>query len=497
VAAIKGRRDMAQVVRRAVEERQRLPRRDIRLGVLGRDLVLRRSDVAAARDAARATGQPHNRARRVFVRQLIDGLAKQYAAQEVDAAAARGSDRAGWSAGDTPIPVDSLGEGTGGLLGAADMDEVRQDLRAARDVRVAINLCWMPMTPTLLIEDLYAKPHIMVYCAPQLTAAERAALARPAGSAWTASDIPLLDEAAELLGEDDAAQEAELRHAALRRAEEIKYAKHVLAGGVGAGLVSAEQLADRFAATGPSLTLAERAGADRSWTYGHIVVDEAQELTPMDWRALLRRCPTRSLTIVGDAGQTRAPGATGRWDASLNRALGKGAWRLEELTVNYRTPGAVVRAAQRRARAAGLPVGADTAAREVRGASQERVVDDLVGEAVALAASLLPEDATGRVALIAAGPTLDAARAAVAAGPLKDAVARSGESPLDFPLAILDAGATKGLEFDEVIIADPDAILRAAGTETVYDRRAGAADLYVAMTRPTRRLWILKPAARA
>ncbi|MDR1117727.1 MAG: ATP-dependent DNA helicase, partial [Bifidobacteriaceae bacterium] len=289
-----------------------------------------------------------------------------------------------------------------------------------------------------------------------------------------------------------AAAQAELRHAAVRRREEVQYAQAVLAGGAGSGLVSAEQLADRFASTGPSLTLAERAGADRAWTYGHIVVDEAQELTPMDWRALLRRCPTRSLTIVGDAGQTRSPGAAGNWEASLDQALGRGSWRLEELTVNYRTPGAVVRAAQRLAHAAGLPVGDDVAAREVRGALMEAVAEDPVAAAVERALAALPKGETGRIALIAAGPDLDAARAAVAAGPLRDKVARPGENPLDFPLAVLEAGAAKGLEFDEVILVDPDRIASAAGVDTEFDRRAGAADLYVAMTRPTRRLWIYR-----
>jgi superfamily I DNA/RNA helicase len=281
----------------------------------------------------------------------------------------------------------------------------------------------------------------------------------------------------------------------LRRRQDVEYAREVLSSGAGAGLVTAEQLADRFAAGGPSLTLTERAGADRAWTYGHIVVDEAQELTPMDWRALLRRCPTRSLTIVGDAGQTRSPGASGRWEGSLDKALGRGRWRLEELSVNYRTPGEVVRAAQKVARAAGLPVGNDVAAREVRDALVVRTVDDPVAEAVRIAQAHLPRGEVGRVALIATGADLAGVREAVAAGPLADKVARPDENPLDFPLSILDASATKGLEFDEVIIVGPDAIRASAGTETAFDRRTGAADLYVAMTRPTRRLWLLRPRA--
>ncbi|MDR2374535.1 MAG: AAA family ATPase [Bifidobacteriaceae bacterium] len=463
VAAIKGRPAMADAVRRAVLERQRLPRRDIALPVLGHDLVLRRADVADARKLARASSKPYNLARRVFARELLSRLARQFAEQ------------------------------SGGDLRGGDLDEVAADLRSARDVRTAINLCWMPMTPTRLVEDLYAKPYLLEYCAPQLTPAEREALFRPAGSPWTVSDVPLIDEAAELLGEDDTAAQAERRHAALQQRQDVEYASMVLAGQGGSGMVSPEQLAERFAASGPSLTVAERAGADRSWTYGHIVIDEAQELTPMDWRTLLRRCPTRSLTIVGDAGQTRAPGATGAWDTSLDPALGAGNWRLEELTVNYRTPAAVVAAAQTLARAAGLPVGNDVAARDVRGALMDCPVADPVGEAVALARARLPRGQTGRVAIIASGADLESVRAAVAGGDLASKVAGDSENPLDFPLAVLDAAGVKGLEFDEVIIVDPDAVAASAGTATEFDRRTGAADLYVAMTRPTRRLWLLRP----
>jgi DNA helicase IV len=464
VAAIKGRLELVDVVRRAVRERQRLPRRDIALPVLGHDLVLRVADVAEARELARASSKPYNLARKVFVRELLKRLARQFAEQS-------------------------------GAEGLTDLDEVAADLRSARDVRVAINLCWMPMTPKRLLEDLYAKPHLLEYCAPQLSAADRAALARPAGSPWTVSDVPLIDEAAELLGEDDAAAQAELRHAALQQRRDVEYAGLVLAGQGGSGLVSPEQLARRFAASGPALTLAERAGADRAWAYGHIVIDEAQELTPMDWRALLRRCPTRSLTIVGDSGQTRSPGATGSWNASLDRVLGRGAWRLEELTVNYRTPAAVVAAAQDLARSAGLPVGHDMAARDTPNSLMECDVADPVGETLGLARARLPRGETGRVAVIAAGAELAALRAAVAEGELADKVAREGENPLDFPLAILDAAQVKGLEFDEVIILSPEAVAAGAGTATEFDRRTGAADLYVAMTRPTRRLWLLRPAA--
>jgi hypothetical protein len=108
--------------------------------------------------------------------------------------------------------------------------------------------------------------------------------------------------------------------------------------------VSAEMLAERFADTGPTLTVAERAESDRTWAFGHVVVDEAQELSPMMWRLLMRRCPTRSMTLVGDVAQVGSAAGTSSWGAALDPYV-HDRWRLEALTVNYRTPAAIMRIA--------------------------------------------------------------------------------------------------------------------------------------------------------
>ena len=455
VARIKGQAVMAEVIRRAVRERQRLPRRDIELNVLGRDLRLRRRDIAAARSAARQTGKPHNQARATFVRELLSRLTDQLMAQ----------------AGDS--------------LTGEDRAELTADLRSAPTVRTWINLCWMPLGPGQLLSDLLSKPHLLKHCAPGLSPAQRTALTRSPGAPWTTSDVPLLDEAAELLGEDQTAAEADRRHAAQARQQEVAYARAVLSM-QGTTTVTAEQLADRFAAASPRLTIAEQASHDRAWTYGHIVVDEAQELSPMDWRCLLRRCPSRSLTVVGDAGQARAPGASGSWHQALDPALGKGRWRLQALSVNYRTPGAVVRAAQAMARQAGLPVGEDTAAREIDDALEVCWDQRPVTRAVALAAQLAPSGLRGRLAVVCASGDLAEVKASIRSSELAAKTAPDGTNPLDYPVAVLSADQTKGLEFDTVIVVEPGHIFTGQGP--VEQRRMEAADLYVAMSRPTTKL---------
>ncbi|GHG43433.1 DNA helicase [Flavimobilis marinus] len=450
VARLKGDLRMAKAVERAVRARQRVPERETHLRVDGVDVVIRPRDVADAMSRARRSHKPHNEARAVFVRDMLGKLATQV----TDALAYAPEDRSG----------------------------IVEDLRSTREVRVALNIAWFPITPEQLVRDLFTKPHRLAQAAPHLTEAERALLARPADAPWTIADIPLLDEAAELLGEDDELERVRNRAAAAERARDREYAQQVLATSGAGAFVDADTLVDRFAQQGPALTTAERAAADRAWTYGHVVVDEAQELSPMAWRMLLRRCPTRSLTIVGDVAQTaNAAGAT-RWETMLRPLLRDG-WQQRELTVNYRTPDVLAQGAQDVALAAGLPVSPVTSAREVDDALRvvrvevPEVVTATVAEAVAAATETVGADRTGRVAVVTLDPepVRVALRASAVARLLPDG------SDVDAPLAVLVPHETKGLEFDVVVLVEP-ATLRAP-------------DLYVAMTRATRQLRVVTSGA--
>ncbi|MFE7408654.1 HelD family protein [Isoptericola sp. NPDC057559] len=465
---IKGRLLWRDVVRRAVRARERVPERDVRFRLEGYDLVVRRRDVRDAIARARRTHKPHNEARASFVRDMLARLVDQYR-----------------SAADTELAPE-------------DVAMVTEDLRSHRDVRVALNLAWFPISPEKLVADLFAKPHRLAEAAPELSAAERAAVRREPGAPWTEADVPLLDEAAELLGEDGSIARAEAKARAAERAAELEYARSVLEStGAGGGLVDAETLASRFESTGPRLTTAERAAEDRTWTYGHVVVDEAQELSPMAWRMLVRRVPTRSMTIVGDVAQTSSAAGARSWGQALDPVLG-GSWRLEELTVSYRTPAAVADAAQRMAAAAGLPTSPLTAAREVPGAlelarvtpsgpARPALVQEVRDQVAALAARFVGSDGAGRVAVVAAADEVDALRAIVAEV-LPGALGRAeadrlrAQRPEDAQVVVLDPRETKGLEFDAVVLVEPVAVTGGPG---------GASDLYVAMTRPTQRLVVV------
>jgi len=443
VAEIKGRAVWARIIERAVRQRQRVPAAPEEISIDGRTVVVRPSDVRAAIARARRSHRPHNQARVTFVREMLSRLAAQYAEQLA-----------------FPVPPDERGD-------------IIEDLRTTREVRIALNLAWMPLTPQGLVEDLFAKPYRLEAAAPELSPRERELLERPKGSPWTPADVPLLDEAAELLGEDDQAAKARAQQDAEQLAQEVEYARSVLESSSASAFVSAEQLAERFAQRGPNLTTAERAAADRSWTYGHVIVDEAQELSPMDWRAVLRRVPTRSLTIVGDLAQTAARGVPATWAERLDPVLST-SWRLAELTISYRTPATITEAAMRVARRAGLAPSPLTSARDVEDAILlSRSPEPLAAarEHVAEALAELAGGEAGRVGVVVPETWLERAREALAELARRDE--RSGE-PI---LSVLTARQSKGLEFDVVVLLEPTEILAES-----------PGNLYVAMTRPTRQL---------
>ena len=452
VAAVKGDARMADVLAAAVRNRQRVPKTTKLLDVDGHQLVLRPHVVASAQERARRGRKPHNIARVSYVKELLDQLAAQYA------------------------------RALGVKLGGDNRADLLADLHASKDVRREINLTWMPLTPQRLLEDLYANRELLAAAAPHLPLQSRDLLYRERGSDWTVSDVPLLDEAAELLGEDDTRAQQAARAAAQQRRADLEYARGTLQMSGAGALVSAEQLASRFADEVPMLTTAERAAADRTWAYGHVVVDEAQELSPMAWRLLMRRCPTKSMTLVGDVAQTGSSSGAASWESVLAPHV-EDRWRLAELTVNYRTPAQVMRLASAVLDAAGV---AAKAPRSVREGQFPPVAQRIArGDRAGLLDGVrteLESVGDGKLAVIAPQPLLADVFNVLADGLPAGTVAR-GDVALDAPAAVLSVREAKGLEFDAVVLLEP--------AEILADSSRGANDLYVALTRPTQRLRVI------
>ena len=332
-ATVKGRTAMTTVIANAVLHRQAIPAGTTEVkfeGARGGKVYLERPLLIAARDRAWASRRPHNKARPVFVRRVIDGLVTQVA--------------------------ERLGRGPDGqsLATADDLDTIRQDLMEHEGLRAALGKVWPPLTAQKLLADLYSSPERIEFAAGNLTPGDRALLVRTTGAdKWTVADVPLLDEAAEILGPLDLSPAAAVSAADLEYAEEVldlmgagELAEESNPDDVGlVSMVSAANLAGLHAEIADWTSTAERAAADREWTYGHVIVDEAQELSAMAWRMVMSRCPVRSMTLVGDLAQTSDPAGASSW-ARVLRPYARQQFRVEELTVNYRTPAEIMTIAE-------------------------------------------------------------------------------------------------------------------------------------------------------
>ncbi|WP_328365551.1 AAA family ATPase [Micromonospora zamorensis] len=473
-AALKGRAVLTEVLALAVRDRQWVPDEPLEIEVERETLTLDPEIVRAARDRVRRVGRPHNLARALFDVEIVHAIADQVAER---------------------IGADPLGGDN--LLDEADRAEIRRELREETEIQAALDRLWPVLTPQRLLADLYADPERIAAATPMLTEDERALLRREPGG-WTPADVPLLDEAAELLGEDERAAAA--RRDRIRMMER-EYAEGVLEiargsrsidvedeaeGGEILGvtdLIDADRLLERQEEA-DRLTTAQRAAADRTWAFGHVIVDEAQELSPMAWRLLMRRCPSRSMTIVGDVAQTGALSGTPSWADALAPYVAQ-RWRLTELTVSYRTPAEIMAVAAevlaeidpalrppRSVRESGVPPWD-------RAVPDERLAAELVAEAAREAARLTE----GRLGVLVPAGRVGELGAAVTAALPEAAV---GEHPeLESRVVVLTVAQAKGLEFDSVLVVDPDRM--------VAESPRGRSDLYVALTRATQRLGILRP----
>ena len=507
VAELKGRPVLADVVAAAVRARQAAADGPVEIVVDGDRLVLTRRFLADAADDARGTGRPHNLARPRFHRTVLEELARQLAGvvagleDQLEADLARYVDTAGFDRaagsdlstvfGDESEPVDT------DELEADEFETARRNWLGAlpndRGVQRLLTRLWPRLTPQRLICELFAEPDRLDAVAPQLSVAERALLRRPADGPWTPADVPLLDEAAELLGHDDALAR---RQAERERQERVDYAQGVLDIAFGSRSQEADDLsaaqmlrvtdvidAEQFAQWQQEAdlrTVAERAAADRTWAFGHVIVDEAQELSPMAWRLLLRRCPSRSFTVVGDMAQASEAVGASSWAQALAPAFGD-RWRLESLTVNYRTPVEVMAASEPVREAIHPDLPPARAVRDGGDAPWRERPADLPARLGRLAAEEAAAAGDGRVAVIVPQQRLGELAAAVLAE-VPDA--SWGEDPdLERAVVVLGPRQAKGLEFDVVLLADPDGVL--AGSPR------GLNDLFVALTRATRRLGVL------
>jgi hypothetical protein len=428
VARLKSSADLVMAIDAAVRFYENPPATGMKVQTHWSDIWLSADDWAEAFETP-DPGTPHNEAREQIWEQLLTILIDKYD-------------------------------------GDACADLVRKSLRRNEELLTTFNRAWPLLWATDLVGDLWSVPAYLRKCAPWLGPSEVQALQRRDAQAWTVPDLPLLDAARQRLGDPEASRRKR-RHDAAVAAEREQMAKVVdnlmeaADDEYGVGLVTMLRGEDFHDALIDETALPRPDPDVLAGPFAHIVVDEAQELTDAEWQMLLVRCPSRSFTIVGDRAQARH-GFTESWAERLTR-IGIDQIRLASLSINYRTPQEVMAEAEPVIRAV-LP--------------DANVPTSIRGTGVAVVHGSVSE----------LGSILDAWLAAQADTAQAEGIACVIGDPTFLATSrvrSLTPELSKGLEFDLVVLIDPEAF--GAGIE-------GAVDRYVAMTRATQRLVILTSA---
>ncbi len=434
VAWLKSRAEMVEAIEPAVRFYEEPPTRGMQVQTPYADLWLSADEWAEAFGSP-AAGTPHNEARDEVWEELLRILVDKAALDDV--------------------PDDVL----------------RRALAQDEQLVDAFTRAWPLVEHTDLVADLWAVPAYLRLCAPWLQPEQVRRLRRPEGQAWTVSDLPLLDAARRRLGDPETSRRRRRHEAAVaaEREEMGKVVDDLVAGALdlfsgreadldGVGVVTMLRGEDLRSALVDESALPTPDPDLLAGPFAHIVVDEAQELTDAEWQMLLQRCPSRSLTIVGDRAQARH-GFAESWQERLQR-VGLDRVELASLSINYRTPAEVMDEAEPVIRSVLPSANVPTSIRH----SGVPVRHGRRSELRSVLDAWLAEHADGTACVVVAHRSQDVASCASSR------------------VRVLAPELTKGLEFDLVVLVDPQVF--GEGVE-------GAVDRYVSMTRATQQLVVL------
>jgi DNA helicase IV len=483
--ALKGDARMASVIERAVADRERPLRDDFTLLIDGLQLRVRRRETVRIIDAVHRRRGTHNELRPNLVQRFVDILIARYKDAAIRSYHRRSEDAPAENVRSL-FDRDTLDASVAGALvrGEAPPEGWEQELRARMrsrpEVKEALDRMWPVLSGPDLVNDLFGFSALVRSAAQDvLTDGEQALLHRArvrdiTAVAWTEDDVALVDEADSRLGPVEAARPRTRRMQS--RDEDLDRASRVIDELGLHGFTDAASVVRRNDEPAPN---GSHESVKDPRTFGHVLVDEAQDLTAMQWRMLARRCPSGSMTLVGDPGQASRPGALASWSDVLEHVPQHAPVRFVTLTINYRTPSEVMEVASRLLAVAAPAV---EPSRSVRSTGEQPLFvatppDRLLDETAAHARAALAR--TGTLAVIA-----PAALHAEIISRLGDVDASTDATEaLDAAVAVLEPAEAKGLEFDHVVVVEPNRLVTAD--------RAGLRLLYVTITRTTKTLTVV------
>lgn len=455
IAVIKGDLYWKQICENAVKYLRKVPDRNQTIRVDSVDLVITPAEVRKSMDKALHSHLPHNEARVIFVQSMLDKLTSKYEASFLD-----------------------------NYVDSGENAWIRESIRTNFAVQRALNLCWLPCDAKTLLHWLYKHPVLLDRCAPDFDSHTRKALFF-VDRVFSDNDVAIVDFLDRLLGPIVSSLDSDKSNGSTTHL--LSKAKEAISSqGLGNGIVNASMLVESGERNfKQSFDVSEAMLFDPNWTFGHIIVDEAQELSPMQWLMLTSRCPSHSFTIVGDLDQSRHAGRVSNWVDLLNPIF-KTEIVEKVLTISYRTPKEIMDKA--------ISVMDFLGSRVKYPVSCVRNIDG------SYVSSKVSFSCVSDVLEVLAGTVVDYSSRmdeeyGVGLGKLAVVFSREdfmvyGELLSDFlvnkmtifpknRIVITEASHTKGLEYDYVVLVNPDSIAQDS-----------VGDLYVGLTRATKNLHV-------
>ncbi|QPK94414.1 AAA family ATPase [Actinomyces sp. zg-332] len=456
LASIKGDLYWKEICENAVKHLRKIPVSSRIIRVDSVDLVISPNDIKKSMDKALNSYSTHNESRTVFVQSILDKLKSRY---------------------------ESTFNNTFNDFGEDSW--IRETIRSNPEIQRTINLCWLPCDPHTLLHWLYKHPSFLEKCAPKLSKSTRDLLFYKEKS-FSNNDVAIIDYLDKLLGPIQSNTTSKEDSKQKQKLTKIKQA--ISSQNLGGGIVNATTLLENSEQNfRESFDLQETMLIDPNWKFGHVIVDEAQELSPMQWQMLMSRCPSHSFTIVGDLDQSRNNSNTFSSWIDLLSPIFKTNIVEKVLTISYRTPKQIMDKATEIMSSLGKKVNYPVSCvREIENSYQHsslnfidtnEVITNLSQGIITLSSDMDKEYDTnsGKLAVVFSSRDFSTYK-----NLLLDFLHNKMAIFPKNRIVIIEASHTKGLEYDYVMLVNPDNIAQES-----------LGDLYVGLTRATKKLHVV------